>query len=95
MKGGQFRLGFSPGPMCIPFGACLLTLPNLSRLPLLVQRQHKGSAPVTVSATDAAQPGAIKVDPAMFARSLLFHTDLTKLKADREAAQQSYHPGTC
>lgn len=62
---------------------------------LLVQRQHKGSAPVTVSTTNPAQPGAIKVDPAMFARSLLFHTDLTKLKAEREAAQQSYHPGIC
>jgi hypothetical protein len=67
-------------------------LPVLTEL-VVVQRHHKGGASVVAPSASTAVPGTIKVGAGMFSRSLLFDADLIKLKADREAAQQSYGHG--
>ena len=46
-----------------------------------------------MAASQAYAGNLVKVGPGMFSRSLLFDTDLVTLKAQRQAAQQDYHPG--
>ena len=69
--------------------AALLVLTEL----VVVQRPHKGGSSTVAPSTSTARPDSIKIGADMFSRSLLFDADLVKLKAEREAAQQSCEPG--
>ncbi|KAA6424637.1 MAG: hypothetical protein FRX49_05305 [Trebouxia sp. A1-2] len=60
--------------------------------PAQYKRPHKGGSSTVAPSTSTARPDSIKIGADMFSRSLLFDADLVKLKAEREAAQQSCEP---